>query len=410
MLKRATGGRARVFGLSFKDRAAILPAGHRADACFWLDENGQFCTSTYYASRLPSWVADFNRGRPAARWFGRDWLHLRPDINYVRHSGPDDVEAEGKGFAQGRTFPHPMTGGLKQPGGAYYQALYNSPFGNELLLDLVKRAIDAEGLGQGDVPDLLCISFSCNDPIGHTWGPDSQEVLDVTLRSDLIVRDLLDHLDSRVGRGRYVLALSADHGVCPLPELSQAQGKDAGRHNFPLLAGEAEAFLSAHFSPLGGGARWFEYAAQPPWLYLNQKLLKEYKLDQAEVEETLAHWLLKQPGVQRVYTRTQLQGGRPAGADERVWKSFRADRCGDLMIVPKPWWIFALPFTGGTNHGTPHAYDTHVPLLLYGPGIPAGPRTDPLTPQAITPILARVLGIGPPPSCEAELPPNFLAD
>ena len=113
-----------------------------------------------------------------------------------------------------------MNGGLKQPGRAYYESLYASPFGNELLLDLVDRAVDAEKLGTHETPDLLCVSFSCTDPIGHAWGPDSQEVLDGMLRADLIVKGLLDLLDAKVGKGRYELVLSADHGVCPLPEAS----------------------------------------------------------------------------------------------------------------------------------------------------------------------------------------------
>src|SRR5262249_34987654 len=152
------------------------------------------------------WVNEFNKGRPANVWYGRDWTKLRPDLDYVKYSGPDDVAAEDIGWDQGRTFPHPMKGGLDRPGRSYYEAVGNSPYGNDLLLDLAKRAIVAEGLGSRNVPDLLCLSFSANDTIGHCWGPDSQEVFDVTMRSDLVVKDLLRYLDDRVGRGRYVLA------------------------------------------------------------------------------------------------------------------------------------------------------------------------------------------------------------
>src|SRR5262249_34951607 len=155
-----------------------------------------------------------------------------------------------------------------------YQALYTSPFGNDLLLDLVRRAVDAEQLGRHDNPDLLCVSFSCNDPIGHVWGPDSQEVLDVTLRADLVVRDLLAALDERVGKGRYRLVLTADHGVCPLPEVARARGEDADRISTEQFQRQANAFLDETF---GGGAetgRWIEAQADA-WLYLNQKLLRE---------------------------------------------------------------------------------------------------------------------------------------
>jgi hypothetical protein len=409
-LKTATGGKGKVFGLSMKDRAAILPTGHHADACFWFDDDtGVFCTSTYYRDRLPPWVADLNKSRFADQWFGRDWLRFRTDIDYTRFSGPDDVEGEGKGFAQGRTFPHPTAGGLKQPGKNYHRAVFNSPFGNELLVELAKRAIDAEQLGQRDTPDLLTISFSSNDSIGHTWGPDSHEVLDVTLRSDLIVRELLNHLDAKVGRGRYVLAMTADHGICPLPEVSRARGLDAGRIAFNMLAAEAEAFLCAHYSPIGGSARWFECSTFYPWFYFNRALLKELKIEQAEAEAALAHWLDQQPGVKKAYTRTQLERPRPASADERIWKSYHP-RCGDVTVIPKPYWIFNLPFAGGTTHGTPYPYDTHVPLRVYGPGILPGVRSEPITPQATAAILAKSLGIPPPREAEVAVPDHLWAE
>src|SRR5262245_57662149 len=218
-LKEATNGKARVVALSLKDRSAVLPGGRRPDACYWFDTStGTFVTSSYYCDRVHSWVEAYNWDRLADRWFGHDWTRLKPSLEYDRYSGPDDVAAEGTGVAQGRIFPHPLTGGLKGPGGAYYEALTMSPFGNDLLLGLVKRVVEAEALGQRDTADLLCISFSSNDLIGHNWGPDSHEVLDVTLRSDLIVAELLTFLDERIGKGNYLLALTADHGICPLPE------------------------------------------------------------------------------------------------------------------------------------------------------------------------------------------------
>ena len=227
-LKAATGGKAKVVSLSMKDRSAALPGGQRPDACYWFDStDGNFVTSTYYRDAIHPWVADYNSTKPADAWFGKEWTRLRPNLDYEKYSGPDDVVGEDVGYGEGRTFPHPLDGGLKMPGQKYYNAVYTSPFGNDILLGLVKRAIDAEKLGKHDVPDLLCVSFSSNDSIGHNWGPDSQEVLDVTLRSDLIVKELLQVLDAKVGKGNYMLALSADHGVCPLPEVAAKQGKDA---------------------------------------------------------------------------------------------------------------------------------------------------------------------------------------
>jgi hypothetical protein len=407
-LRETLGNACKVIGISFKDRAAVLPAGKSANLCLWFDgDTGLACTSTRYAERLPAWVAEFNASRPADRWFGQEWERLRPDVNYVRHSNVDDGDGEGNGFKQGRTFPHPMSFGLKAPGKTYYQALYNSPFGNELVLQLAKRAIDGEQLGADDHPDLLCISFSSNDSVGHTWGPDSQEVLDVTLRSDELIRELLAHLDAKVGRGRYLFAVTADHGVCPLPEVSRAEGRNAGRVSFRDLAVEAEDYLDRKYLPAGSRAHWFEDANHTPWFYLNRTLLRERKLDPAVIERDVARFLQTQPGVARAYTRTELTGPCTDDEDDRVWKSYHPGRCGDVVVVLKPYWIWAMPFLGGTNHGTPYAFDTHVPLLVYGLGIPAGIHKETVPPQAIPAIFAHRLGI-PPPSTEVPVPVPLL--
>jgi hypothetical protein len=404
-LKEATDGKARVVALSLKDRSAVLLAGRRPDACYWFASwRGTFMTSTYYGARLHPWLAEFNRGRPADRWFGKAWDRLRPDLNYVRYSGPDDVAGEGSGWNQGRTFPHPMTGGLKEPGKTYYEALENSPFGNDLLLTLAKRAIEAEHLGGHDVPDLLCLSFSSNDTVGHCWGPDSQEVLDITLRSDQIVKGLLEHLDTHVGRDRYVLAVTADHGVCPLPEVARVQGKDAQRASDENWETQAGDFLQETFDPKGDKANWIE-ARTSVWLYLNHNLLRERKLQATSVEEALARWLKKQPGVLTAYTRTQLMGNLPGddAIGQRVRRSFHPGRCGDVAVVSKPYYLLTSELSW-TLHGSPHAYDTHVPLLVYGPCIRGGAQLDAVTPQAVASILARSLGIKPPATAEAPVP------
>jgi hypothetical protein len=409
-LKQATQGKARVVSLSLKDRAAVFLGcrRHPTDACYWFfPERGLFVTSTYYRRNgcLHPWVARFNDERLADRWFGRDWTRLRPDLDYARHCGPDDVAAEDTGWDQGRTFPHPLTGGLKSPGKSYYGALCNSPFGNELLLELAKRAIDAEQLGRHDVPDLLCLSFSCNDSIGHCWGPDSQEVLDVTLRSDRLLKNLLDHLDARVGRGRYVLALSADHGVCPLPEVARRRGQAAGRISPDLLTKKAEAFLNTTFLKNGAQASWV-LAAEGLWVYLNPQVLRDHHLSSSRVEQALARWLSRQPGVQKAYHRTQLTCGplRDDPLGEQVRLSFHPERSGNVAVVLCPYHLWGSPLDKGTTHGGPHSYDTHVPLLVYGPGIRPGVSAEAVTPQAVTAILAQSLEIRPPGGAEASVP------
>ncbi|MFL5338643.1 MAG: alkaline phosphatase family protein [Gemmataceae bacterium] len=403
VIKSATAGKAKVIGLSLKDRSALLPCGQKPDGCYWFDR-GQFVTSTYYRDRLHPWVTKFNDEKVSDRWFGQTWRRLRPDLDYIKYSGPDDVVGEGKGFNQGRVFPHPM-GQQAEIGSEYYAALACSPFGNELLLELARRAVVDEKLGQRDVPDLLVISFSSNDLIGHAWGPDSQEVLDVTLRSDLIVRDLLRFLDQHVGKGRYALALTADHGVCPIPEVSQQAGRPAARLTPLGLFSAAEKHLSEKFAAgTEDTTRWIE-AANEGGVYLNQRAITARGLKVDDVANELAAWLAQQPGLLTAYTRSRLLGQIPV-TDEigrRVQKSFHPDRSGDVLVVPRPY-HFVVSLKAGTTHGSPHPYDTHVPLLAFGPGVRGGRRDDAVTPQAAAAILAKMLGVPTPAKAEATVP------
>jgi hypothetical protein len=233
-------------------------------------------------------------------------------------------------------------------------------------------------------------------------------MLDVTLRSDRLVKDLLEFLDAKVGRDRYVVAISADHGVCPLPEVARSQGKDAGRVDPKVLRTRANQFLNETFIAGETPADWIE-AFVYPWIYLNRGLIKERKLESSKVEEALAAWVAKQPGLQTAYTRTRLMQGPfkddPIG--ERVRRSFRPECCGEVTIVVKPYYQVT-SLKEGTGHGTPYAYDTHVPLLIYGGNIAAKVCKDAVTPQAGVVILAQALGIKPPSGAEPALPDGVV--
>jgi hypothetical protein len=343
----------------------------------------------------------------ADRWYDKTWNRSRADIDYDKLAGPDLVVGEGKGVRQGVTFPHPMDGGLKRPGKAYYEALATSPYGNEFLLELVKACVVGERLGHNDAPDLLTLSFSSNDFVGHAWGPDSQEVLDITLRSDRVLADLLHFLDDKVGTGKYLVCLTADHGICPLPEVSLKEGRDAGRITGKKLLADIEAHLRSVYDPVGAAdpkAKWIENSSGL-WFYLNYKLIASRKLEPADVAKTLAEFLDKQTGIQKAYTRAELEV--PAAANDavgrRMRKAYYPDRCGDVGIVLKPYWLVSDgTITTGTSHGTPHPYDTHVPLLVFGPNVKPGVRKEEVVPAAIASIFAKGLGIAPP--AKAEYP------
>jgi Type I phosphodiesterase / nucleotide pyrophosphatase len=411
VLKNETAGKAHVIAISYKDRAAILPGGHDPDGAYWVDSGtGRFVTSSYCRDTLPDWVQEFNDSRLIDSWFNKPWERSRPDLDYGKLAGPDDVAGEGTGVKEGRTFPHPLNGGLTKAGRNYYEALVTSPFGNELILAFAKKAISAEQLGKHAVPDLLSVSFSSNDYIGHSWGPDSQEVLDVTLRSDLIVKQLLDYLDEYVGKGRYLVALSADHGVCPLPEVAKGTVPDAVRVDVPGLLKNVESALDTAFgAEKDSKTHWIESAANIS-LTLNRNKIAAKNLKEEDVERVLVDWLKKQKDVQTAYTRAELM--QPAAANDPVGqrsrKSFNAKRSADIAVVFKPYHLASLYLTG-TTHGSPFEYDTHVPLLVYGTNIIHGQHHYPVTPQAIAAIFSHALGIQPPAMAEAPLPDRLFS-
>ena len=415
VLKQTYGEKAKVFGLSLKDRSAILPTGRRPNGAFWFD--GRLVTSTYYLDRVdrpfPRWAKVFNTPSHADRWFDQDWLRAQPGLNYERYSGPDDALGEGSGTKQGRTFPHKMNGGLKAPGKEFYDAIANSPYGNELLLNVAKQCILAERLGRDATPDLLVVSFSSNDLIGHTWGPDSQEVLDVTLRSDALMADFLRFLDAEVGKGQYALALTADHGICPLPEVSQAQGRPAHRVNKVPLQERAERFLRDRFSKVDVKEKtnWIE-AFSMPWIYLNPRLVQASGASKETVHAMLARFLANQPDLATAFAREELTRETPTRnlLHQRMKRSYHPARCGDVCVVLKPLDIpSVLNEEFGTTHGSPYDYDTFVPLVVYGPGVSGGPRNEPVTPQATAAIFSQFLGLRRPADAEFPVPTTLEA-
>jgi len=420
VLKEATRGRTKVFGLSLKDRSAVLPTGRRPDGAYWF--YGVFGTSTYYAGGVHPWVAEFNRAKIADRWFGTEWTRFRSEVDYVAWSGADKILGEGKGVAQGVAFPHPMKGVEEKKGGdekkpgepgigpKYYEALANSPFGNELLLEFAKTCVYAEKLGQHYDPDLLVVSFSSNDLIGHTWGPDSQEVLDVTLRADALMADLLTYLDKRVGKDQYLLAVCADHGVCPLPEVSRAQGRTGAQRVDPQ---ELHKALDAHLTALfpvtqpaaGKTAGWVEGFVFP-WVYLNPRVVRLSGQSREQIAAEAAKFLATRPGVFRTITRSELSGP-VSESDEiatREKRSFHPVRSGDVCVILQPYCLPSAAIGTGTTHGSPFEYDSHVPLLVYGPGISGGPRDEPTTPQALASIFAKWLEIRRPKDAAFPVP------
>ena len=391
-LKLATVGQAKVIGVSHKDRSAILPVGKRPDGAYWFSlENGNYVSSDYYFNDLPEWVKTFNREQHCNRYFGARWERLLPESAYQR-SLPDDAPGENSPF--GNTFPHVVTGNHEKLSKEFYDDFEKTPFANDYLLDFAKAAIENEKLGADDVPDLLTISFSANDLLGHKFGPYSQEVQDMTLRTDRLMANLLSYLDRKVGASQWVLVLTADHGVAPVPEQTQKLGY-GGRVTGKQVTGAIEAALDKQF----GEDQWvlsFSYGN----VYLDEAAAARRKVAVEELERAASQAVMKLPGVAECFTHTQLSSSRlPANAiTQSVANGFFASRNGNLLVVPRPFFLLASSEISKdpTTHGTPYSYDTHVPVIFFGAGVAAGAHHVACSPADIAPTLAALLRIQAP--------------
>ena len=416
-LQAATGGKGRVVSLSIKDRTAVLMGGKKPDAAYCFDtRDGKFHTGLYYRDRPHPWVEEFNASGFVNQWVGKKWERFRTDVDFDALAGPDAAEGEAYGFyGQGRVFPHPFAPKSTTADKDYYAALETSPAGNDCLFELTKRAITAEKLGQGEAADLLCVSFSSNDLIGHQWGPDSWEMLDITLRSDRLIAEFLKFLDSTLGNEKYVLLITADHGICPIPEQKRypQQYPAATRKPITDLLGPLTAALDETFGKEPAGpTRWLELAGKDadtvwPWLHLNHAGITARGLDPAAVADYAAQWVGNRPFMLTAFTRKQIETNAlpplSPGTErdvraifEKVKKAYHPARCGDVIAVAKPG-VLVTSYENGTSHGSPHEYDTHVPVLVYGAGVPAaGKRRERVSSLIVAPTLARALGIDAP--------------
>ena len=400
-LKRSTNNQGKVVSLSFKDRSSVLPGGMRPDYCYWFDSSsGKFHTSSYFSNKIAPWLADFNESKFVDQWKNKSWKKLYADKDYKPFSGIDEQTGEGNGKNQGKSFPHPFGKTEKD----YYDALYNSPFGNDVLIELAMKAIKAEKLGKNTQPDMLLISFSSNDSVGHSWGPDSQEVFDTTLRTDLLIRNLLLYLDKEVGKNNYVIALSADHGVCPLPEVSKAKGLDSGRLATDKFAKEIEASLQKKFGKPTAPAKYLE-AFSDTSAYLNYAALKANSINLDDATAYIKTWAVSHPGILTAYTSKEISQASTSSDPllVSVSKSWFKGRSGDICFILKPYYIPGAYLTG-TTHGSPHPYDTHVPLIAFGGGIKNLLIKDKVSPQLAASIIAEGIGISTPASAEFSSP------
>lgn len=397
-MRLASNGRSKVFSMSLKDRGALFLAGRMANCSVWFDpRSGQFVSSSQFGSVLPGWVRGFNDKHYADGFFGKPWNRLLPE-NLYNASTKDDYTYERALPGDGRVFPHIITAGASSPGEPYYTVFMHTPFANQMLADLAKEAIEKEGLGVDESADLLAVSFSSTDYLGHLFGPNSQEIEDMMLRLDQTLASLFQFVDQKVGLDKCLVILSGDHGVMPIPEFLRDKGIDAGRIDPKALSSLIEANLDQKL----GQDDWVA-SFQPPNLFFNRNTIAKQKVRKQDAEDIAAQAAESIPGVGDVYTAYQFYMNQmpPSPNIDRVKKNYFSIRSGDLTILPKAGFIFSSE-PNGTSHGSPFRYDSQVPLIMMGVGIKQGRYGQDCSPADIAPTIASILQINLPSLCEGR--------
>ena len=393
----------RVISVSGKDRAAILMGGKLANGAYWM-EDSIFTTSTYYMDQLPEWVRAFNMTGRINAAFGQTWERVLPEEEY-KFLGNDDQPYEDGGNGLGRAFPHKIAGDdPSRITGSFYDALLTSPFGNELVLEFAKEAIKAEQLGQRDVTDLLCISLSSNDYVGHSFGPHSHEVMDMTLRTDRQLAEFFAYLGEALGLDNCLIALSSDHGVAPVPEWIRARNGrvEAKRVDGATVKEAAGTALTKAFGAAPKGTTWIE-AMTGGNIYLNRDALQTKKIGMDVAARAVAAGLSGLPTIAGAYAAVDLRAqAQQSTLADLLARAYQPARSGDVIYAYQ-----AYQFEGsgntGTTHGSPYAYDRHLPVILLGRGVRKGMYTGQASPADIAPTLSILTGTELPPSYEGRV-------
>jgi predicted AlkP superfamily pyrophosphatase or phosphodiesterase len=396
-LRYASGNRSKVVAVSGKDRGAILLAGKTGTAYMFMDKTGDFASSTYYMNAHPAWVERYQSAKPQDRYYAKSWKPLLADSAYA-----DDAPDPAPSLKSPNRFPFTFYSESGAPSSDYYTRLKASPAVDELTLDFARAAIEGEGLGSNasGATDLLGISLSGHDYVNHAYGPESRMSHDHLQQIDRQIAAFFSYLDKRIGMDNVLVVLTADHGFANTAEFSQGRHMDAARIDPKPLMAKLEAALAERFRVTG-----LVKNSYLPEVYLDYAAIERNKLSRAEVEDAAARFLLAQPGIAEVFTRTQMEAGiasksRLAALMQRAWNR---DLSGDLMVVAAPYTSFGSGDSGAT-HGTPYNYDTNVPLLMMGGHwIRPGAQAQYTEVVDIAPTLAQILHLRPPAAAEGRV-------
>ncbi len=394
-LRLATNFHSRVYGIALKDRGAILPAGHLANAAFWFDDStGNFMTSTHYTNHLPHWVDAFNSKHLADTFLKRNWNLLYPANTYTQ-SLPDNNPYEGAFRGEAApVFPH-ITGGAA---GKDYNTLRKIPAGNTMTLQMAKACIEGTELGQRGNTDFLTVSLSSTDYAGHQFAPNSMEVEDMYLRLDRELAAFLRYLDHHIGEGQYTVFLTADHGGAHNASYMQDLQIPAGHSYQGPLQAALLAYVKQQF-----GKDSLVRALDNYQVCFNEDRVEALKINRAALRAAVCKWMAQQPEVAYVADIENIDAAAlPEPVRTMIINGYARGRSGSVQIVPKPGWYGSYGKTG-TTHGTWNPYDAHIPLLFYGWGIRHGASYKTYHMTDIAATVAALLHIQMPNGCVGQV-------
>jgi predicted AlkP superfamily pyrophosphatase or phosphodiesterase len=390
-LRLATNMRSKVIGIALKDRSAVLPAGHLANAAYWYNgSNGCFISSSYYMKELPAWLKEFNKRQLPKKYLSESWKTILPLADYTESVTDDFPYEETFKGEQQPVFPHNIPALMAANGGLDF--IRTTPFGNSLLKDFAMETITGENLGKSNATDFITISFSSTDYIGHAYGPNSVEVEDTYIRLDKDISELLDFINMQVGKNNALVFLTADHGACQIPHYLQDLRIPAGYANTVQLKDSVRNYLNR----LYGAPLVLDFINQQ--IYLDRKTIELKKLALADVQNKVAEFVQKFPDVMdgisgAVLNQTQFTEGQKA----LMQRGFNTKRSGDVLVNYLPG--YGPYHATGTSHGAPFSYDTHVPLFFYGGNIKPGSTSESVVIPDIAATLAMLLNIQFPSGC-----------
>jgi predicted AlkP superfamily pyrophosphatase or phosphodiesterase len=401
-LKLFSQKKSKVIGISVKDRGAVLPAGHLADAAYWYDgKTGRFISSSYYLTALPAWVQDFNALQLSDALLNKEWKTVFPIEQYTE-SGPDDSPYEilWKGKDK-QVFPYDLKKLRTQNGN--FDMLPSTPMGDDLLTSFAEATLKGEQLGKTDQTDFLALSFSSPDLIGHGHGPNSVEIEDTYIRLDKNIEELLAKLDAELGKNNYLVFLTADHAVVDVPQSLKDKRIPAGNFlDWRALKNELNATLQNHFP-----GKILVEAVSNNQIFFNPEAFtgdpRTSSIDLLIATDLATNYLQSKEGIAQVFSKTIIRQGsyNEASIKGMMVRGFNHRRSGDIAFELEPGWVSG-GGAQGTTHGSAYTYDTHVPVLFYGKGISKGSSARPHTITDIAPTLSVLLKIKFPSGCTGQ--------